>query len=74
MKKLLQICLIVILVFVFLQAATVGGEIASVQIDGATAGRAVSTVSISAEGTHLSACIIRIKGVVCVMPNVGWNS
>jgi hypothetical protein len=47
---------------------------ASTQTDGVTAGRTITTFSMSAEDAHQSACLIRIKGWPCVIPNVGWNS
>jgi hypothetical protein len=74
MKKLLQICLIAVLVLVLFQAFAAEGAMASAHNDGVTAGRTVSTLSASAEGAHQSACLIRIKGLPCVIPNVGWNS
>ena len=73
MKKLLQICLILILVFALFQAVVGGAALASGQPDLAASHNS-SVTNVSAESSHASACMIRVKGVICVMPLVGWNS
>jgi hypothetical protein len=74
MKKLFQICLIAVLVFVLLQAFATESAMGSAHNDGVTTGRTISTLSASDEGAHLSACLVRTKRLPCVIPNVGWNS
>jgi hypothetical protein len=74
MKKLLQICLIVILVFVLFQAVVGSAATASGQLDSVAASPNSSTMSVSVEDAHASACLVRVRGVVCVKPLVGWNS
>jgi hypothetical protein len=73
MKKLLQMCLIVILVLVLFQASAGGASMASGQTDLAASNNS-SVTNASIEGAHAAACWVRIKSVVCAMPNVGWNS
>ena len=71
MKKLLQISLIVVLVFAMFQAvlasptASVGG-IGSHQVQNF----ASTTIR---QGSQLAVCPL-LKGLPCVVPNVGWNS
>jgi hypothetical protein len=73
MKKLLQICLIAILVCVLFQASADGTGMPASQTD-LVASHNFSVTNASAESAHVSACWIRIKSVGCVLPNVGWNS
>ena len=75
MKKLIQISLIVILVCVLFQVMA-GGAMAPADTTGSsTASGAFFTTNASVENSQMaSSCTVRIKGVVCVMPNrVGWN-
>ena len=74
MKKLFQICLIVVLVFVLFQAVAGSAAMASGQMDPEAASNNSFATSTSVEGAHASACLIRVKGLPCVIPNVGWNS
>jgi hypothetical protein len=74
MKKLIQISLIVILVFVLFQAVAGESVTTSGQVDSSTSNSVSSPVSTSLEGGQMAACLVRIKGVVCVQPHVGWNS
>ncbi len=74
MKTFLQICLTVILVFVLFQAVVGGTATASGQLDSVAARQNSPTSNVSAEGTHMSSCLVQIKGMVCVRPMVGWNS
>ena len=74
MKKLLQICFIAVLVFVLFQAGAGGGAMASAQNDGVTTGKTLFITSASEDLAQVSTCWLRIRGVICVMPNVGWNS
>ena len=74
MKKLIQISLIVVLVFVLFQAAAGGSVVSSGKIGSSDVSHISSTVNTSLEGAQMAACVVRIKGVVCVTPNVGWNS
>jgi hypothetical protein len=74
MKKLIQISLIIVLVLVLFQA-TVGGLGGSPSKAGSGAAGSVSfTASTSIDDVYATACLVYIKGVVCVRPNVGWNS
>jgi len=74
MKKLIQIALIALLVFGLFQAAAGAAEISSVQADLGAVNTLSSEVHPSTAGVEMSACLVRIKGVICVKPNVGWNS
>jgi hypothetical protein len=74
MKKIIQISLVVILVFVLFQAVNIGSIASSGSVGASTASRVSSPVHASAEGLQMAACLVRIKGVVCVRPQVGWNS
>ncbi len=72
MKKIIQISLVIILVFVVCQAVTGGLLISSV---GRDLNANSSSLSTAAEDVQMAdGCIVRVKGVVCVRPNVGWNS
>jgi hypothetical protein len=74
MKKFIQISLIVVFVLASFQVA-VDGSLLSVSTAGSSATSAIfSTVSTPLEGVHATACLVYIKGVVCVKPLVGWNS
>jgi hypothetical protein len=74
MKKIIQISLVVILVFVLFQAVSTASTTSSGTVGISTASRISSPVNASAEGVQMAACLVRIKGVVCVRPAVGWNS
>jgi hypothetical protein len=72
MKKAIQIWLVVVLVFVLFQAATGGSLISSGMSDSNANSSALSS---AAEDVQMTAgCLVRVKGVICVRPNVGWNS
>lgn len=72
MKKFIQILLVVVLVFVLFQAVT-GGSLISSGMSDSNANS--SALSASAEDVQMAAeCLVRVKGVICVRPNVGWNS
>jgi hypothetical protein len=72
MKKLIQIALVLVLIaglFQFVAAeppVSTMGSSAAVSLD--------LTNTSSVENTQMAGCFIRIKGVICVMPNVGWNT
>jgi ABC-type uncharacterized transport system permease subunit len=74
MKKFLQICLIAVLIFVVFQAVVGGALMASSHSQPVTASQTSSTSNTSSEGMQMAACLVSIKGVICVTPNVGWNS
>ena len=74
MKKLIQITLVVVLVFVLFQAVTSGSTISSDTIGSNIASHVSPTVTISADNAQVAACLVSIKGVPCVRPHVGWNS
>jgi hypothetical protein len=74
MKKFFQISLIAVLVFVLFQAAAGGSVISSGQVDLSAASSISSEANTFADGVQMAVCLATIKGVNCVMPNVGWNS
>ena len=74
MKKLIQISLIAVLVLVLFQAVVGGSAIASDQADLGIATNISSMTNTVAEDAQAAACLVYIKGIVCVTPNVGWNS
>jgi hypothetical protein len=73
MKKLIQISLILMLVLVSIQVV-VGAGISSGSIGSRNITDISYTADTSAEGVQTAACFIKINGVICVTPNVGWNS
>ena len=74
MKKIIQLALVVILVCVLFQ--TVGdGSMASASNAGSiTVNGTLLAEKTSEADVHMAACLVRIKGVICVTPNVGWNT
>lgn len=75
MKKFIQISLVVILVFGLFQAIAGGSTVSASKIDSSAASHIFFTAHTSVEDVHAAACMVNIKGVVCVMPNrVGWNT
>lgn len=74
MKKLIQISLIAILVLVLLQTVAGGSVAASSGTDLGTTTNMPSWVNTSTESVPMAVCLSGIKGMFCVMPNVGWNS
>jgi hypothetical protein len=74
MKKIIQIALIVVLVLGFFQAAAGGSVISSEQMGSSDVTHLSSMSDTSAPGAQMAACLVRVKGVICVTPNVGWNS
>ena len=74
MKKLIQISLIAILSLGLVQAVASKSAIASGQADLGTATHISSMANTTAEDVPMAACLVNIKGVICVHPNVGWNS
>jgi hypothetical protein len=73
MKKFIQITLIVVLVLVSFQAMAGGSTISA----GELGSHATSSISARAlapvADVYAAGCLVRIKGVVCVQPLVGWN-
>ena len=74
MKKFIQISLIAVLVFVLLQAVAAGPMVSVSKIGSTAASSISSTANTSVEDVQMAACLVLIKGVICVTPNVGWNS
>lgn len=74
MKKFIQISLVIVLMFVLFQAVAVGSVNSSGTVSSGTASHVSPTVNTATEGVQMAACLVRIKGVICVQPNVGWNS
>jgi hypothetical protein len=61
-------------VFVLFQAVA-AGSVDSSSSSGSNGSSDVSSpVSTSAEGLQMAACLGTVSRVICVMPNVGWNS
>jgi hypothetical protein len=74
MKKLIQIALVLILVCVVFQSAT-DGSMASARNAGSNAvSGTLLTEETNQADVHAAACLVRIKGVICVRPDVGWNT
>lgn len=71
MKKLIQISLVVVLVFVLLQAMAGGSMVSSSQVGSSAASGTFFTADTSVENVHAAACVSK-KGVVCI--KVGWNT
>lgn len=74
MKKFTQIFLVVILVLVLVQAATGGSLVLTGRVDSRVASRLSNAANGSAEQVQMAACLETVSRVICVMPNVGWNS
>jgi hypothetical protein len=74
MKKIVQISLIVVLVCVLFQAVVVGPASSSGMVGSSPARHVSSAMDTPVEGVQMAACLVGMKGVICAMPNVGWNS
>jgi hypothetical protein len=74
MKKLIQISLVVILVFMLVQAIAGGSIVSTSKLDSSTTSGTFFTADTSVEDVHAAACQVHIKGVICVKPLVGWNT
>jgi hypothetical protein len=74
MKKFTQLSLVLILVFVLFQAVSAGSVVSPSNIGSHAATHISSLASTSVEGVQMAACLVHITGVICVQPNVGWNS
>ena len=75
MKKLIQIALVLILVCVVFQTAADGSMASANQAgSGAVSGTFLTAETDAADIHALLICPAGTKGVICVMPNVGWNT
>lgn len=74
MKKLIQLALVVVLVVVLFQAVAGVSVVSSSSLGSNAASSISSPVDASAQGVQMATCLVRVKGVICVRPNVGWNS
>ena len=74
MKMLIQFALIVVLIFVLFQAVVGGSATASDRAGLGTASNISFLAHTTSEDFQMAACLVGIKGVVCIKPNVGWNS
>lgn len=75
MKKLIQISLIVILVLVLFQAIAGVSMVSTSKIGSSAVSGTFFAADTSVGDVLAAACMVNIKGVVCVMPNrVGWNT
>jgi hypothetical protein len=74
MKKFIQFSLVIIFVFVLFQAVSGGSAVSPGNVGSQAASHISSPASTSVEGVQMAACFIHITGVICVQPNVGWNS
>jgi hypothetical protein len=68
-KKLIQIALVLILVCVLFQTAADGSMTGSNSVSGTPLTEETNEANI-----HATACLVGIKGVICVTPYVGWNT
>jgi hypothetical protein len=73
MKKFIQITLIVVLVLVLFQAVAGGTTVSA----GELGSHATSSISVRADTSttdvYAAGCLVRVRGMVCVKPLVGWN-
>ena len=74
MKKLIQISLIAILVLTLFQVVVGGSATASDQANLGIATNISSVTNTVAEEAQMATCLVHVKGIPCVRPNVGWNS
>jgi hypothetical protein len=72
MKKLIQIALVLILItglFQFVGAEPIASTLGSSAVISADFGG-----DSSVEDTQMASCLVLSKRVICVVPNVGWNT
>jgi hypothetical protein len=74
MKKLIQISLVLILICGLFQFVAAEPMDSASSIGTSAASSVDITADTPLEDTHMAACLVSIKGVICVMPNVGWNT
>jgi hypothetical protein len=73
MKKFIQISLVVVLIFMFLQVTTYGSMTVAGQL-GSTVDQNISiTANTSVQDVQGATCL-GAKRVICIKPEVGWNS
>lgn len=72
MKKLIQIALVLVLIAGLFQFVTAEPTAGTVGSSATNSLNLRSTTSV--EDTQVAGCFVRIKGVICVTPNVGWNT
>jgi hypothetical protein len=73
MKKFTQIALVLVLIAVLFQFVA-PAPVAAGTISSSAAISNDFRSSATVEDSQMAACLIRIKGIHCVMPNVGWNT
>ena len=73
MKKFIQIALILVLIAGLFQFAA-SEPVAAGTISSNAAISNDFRSSATVEDSQMAACLIRIKGRPCVIPNVGWNT
>jgi hypothetical protein len=73
MKKFLQITLIVVLVLVWFQAIAGGTTVSAGELGSHTTSSISVRADTSVADVYAAGCLVRIKGVICVQPLVGWN-
>ena len=71
MKKLIQISLVLILILGLFQFTLAEATSSAI---GSSAASSLSIAAPIAEDGYAASCFVRIKGVICVTPNVGWNT
>ncbi|HJR79101.1 MAG TPA: hypothetical protein VJ821_03445 [Anaerolineales bacterium] len=74
MKKLIQISLIVILVCAVFQVMAGGSMVSASNVESSAPSIASFSADTSVQDVQMATCLAILKRVVCVMPNVGWNT
>ena len=74
MKRFVQIALIVILVCVLFQSATNGSMASGSKVGSKPSSDVHLSQETDSDNAYVAGCLISIKGVICVRPNVGWNT
>jgi hypothetical protein len=74
MKKFIQISLVIILVFGLFQFIAAPSMDVAAQPSSMGVRNISSITHAPVQDIQMAACLVRIKGVACVKPLVGWNS
>ncbi len=72
MKKLIQISIVVVLVLMLFQALSGGPTVTAGKIC-SSEGSTCFTANTSVQSVQVVTCL-GLKGVICVKPDVGWNT
>jgi uncharacterized protein (UPF0333 family) len=75
MRKIIQFALVVILIVMVFQSVVGSPIVSSGTPDEQASSSTSSALNTAVADTQMAAaCLVRVKGVICVRPNVGWNS